>query len=172
MRGMARRLCPKCAAGILLLTQALWQLLFLLTVTVWRDITVLPPLAARAELLDRARWFWLLEAPDAGTANAAMISGMMNVAEHLEAWFCLIWIGVSLRRHCWRCRAGVQPADESKRFDCSRPRRLPRPVFPAGGRARRRRPDREVVTFMLNLWILSIFSEKESPNAAWDSGCF
>ena len=101
MRGMARRLCPKCAAGILLLTQALWQLLFLLTVTVWRDITVLPPLAARAELLDRARWFWLLEAPDAGTANAAMISGMMNVAEHLEAWFCLIWIGVSLRRR-WR----------------------------------------------------------------------
>ena len=84
-------------------------------------------------------------------------------------FFCMRFYDAARSGHC---RAGVRLGRNRKRFDCSRPRRLPRPVFPAGGRARRRRPDREVVTFMLNLWILSIFSEKESPNAARDDGCF
>lgn len=45
------------------LSQLLWQVLFFLTNTVWKDIPKIPIWASQNDILDKMRWLWLMDAP-------------------------------------------------------------------------------------------------------------
>ena len=43
------------------LSQLLWQVLFFLTNTIWKDISKIPIWASRNDILDETRWLWLMD---------------------------------------------------------------------------------------------------------------
>lgn len=86
---------------ILLFSQALWHTLYLLALTVWRDISVFPTFASASEILDETRWFWLMEDPNSGGQHGLLISNMMHLVALTEVLFCLIWLFIHIKSH-WR----------------------------------------------------------------------
>ena len=86
---------------LLLFSQALWHLLYLLSLTVWSGIPVIPRFAATSEILDKTRWFWLMDAPHSGVQHGLLISDMMQAAALIELLVCFVWLCLYLRKN-WK----------------------------------------------------------------------
>ena len=46
---------------LFLFIQFLWQFVFILLITIWKSIVVFPHFADPSEILEKTRWFWLME---------------------------------------------------------------------------------------------------------------
>ena len=87
--------------------QVLWQLLYLLTFTLWRRISQIPAVG-KGEILDRERWFWLMDAPASGIRHDLLIADLLCAAALLELLFCGIWLFRFLKGNWKRASRGAR----------------------------------------------------------------
>ena len=79
------------------LSQILWQILFFISVTVWRDIPKIPIWATREEILDKSRWFWLMDIPKSSIGNSTLIAEVVFGLAIVECICCQIYIVIYLK---------------------------------------------------------------------------
>lgn len=58
--------------------QAIWQIVFVLTLTAWRGVTVIPSSNAE-EILDAERWEWLIAAPPSGIRYPNLVTNFVQL---------------------------------------------------------------------------------------------
>ena len=86
---------------IFFLSQIFWHILYLLSLTRWRKITTIPGFEKPAAILERDRWFWLMDAPDSGLGytETGVIYNLMDLLFWIEAVLCVIYICLYLKKH-------------------------------------------------------------------------
>ena len=88
------------------LSQLLWQVLFFLTNTIWKDIPKIPIWASRNDILDETRWLWLMDAPKSAIANSYLVANAVYSLSIIEFVLCLIYIAVRSKRN-WKNMTAV-----------------------------------------------------------------
>lgn len=78
------------------LAQFLWQILFFLSISIWKDIPKIPAWATRDEILDETRWFWLMNTPKSTIENSSLIANIVFSLSILQLIGCLIYIFIYL----------------------------------------------------------------------------
>lgn len=79
---------------LFILSQLLWQVLFFLTNTIWKDIPKIPIWASKNDILDETRWLWLMDAPKSAIANSYLIANVVYSLSVVEFIVCLVYIVV------------------------------------------------------------------------------
>lgn len=81
------------------LSQLLWQVLFFLTNTIWKDISKIPIWASRNDILDETRWLWLMDAPKSAIGNSYLVANVVYSLAIVEFIACLINIAIHLKKN-------------------------------------------------------------------------
>ena len=81
------------------LSQLLWQVLFFLTNTIWKDIPKIPIWASRNDILDETRWLWLMDAPKSAIAYSYLVANVVYSLSIVEFTVCLAYIVVYAKRN-------------------------------------------------------------------------
>lgn len=76
------------------LSQLLWQVLFFLTNTIWKDISKIPIWASRNDILDETRWLWLMDAPKSAIGNSYLVANVVYSLAIVEFIACLVNIAI------------------------------------------------------------------------------
>lgn len=79
---------------LFILSQLLWQILFFLTNTIWKDIPKIPIWASKNDILDETRWLWLMDAPKSAIAYSYLVVNVVYSLSIVEFIVCLIYIAV------------------------------------------------------------------------------
>lgn len=83
---------------LFILSQLLWQVLFFLSNTIWKDIPKIPIWASRNDILDETRWLWLMDAPKSSIANSYLIANAVYNLSIIEFIVCLVYIAVHSKK--------------------------------------------------------------------------
>lgn len=78
------------------LVQFIWQILFFLSISIWKDIPKIPAWATRDEILEETRWFWLMNAPKSTIENSSLIASIVFSLSIIQLIGCLIYIFIYL----------------------------------------------------------------------------
>ena len=71
-------------------SQIVWQFIFVLSISCWRFIPSIPYFAKASDVLDRTRWFWLVDVPKPSLTNTSIIISLVQIIAFTEIISCTI----------------------------------------------------------------------------------